>query len=60
MRKLNRIKRQIKNPRLLEERKKLIGIAKADKFFDYDVAEIFKISEAMLSQLKVGKNNKPK
>ena len=61
MRKTNRIKRQLKSPRLLQERNKLIGIARADGFFNYEIADIFKISEEMISQSKVDeKNLKPK
>ena len=54
-RRINRIKRQIKNTRLVKERNKLIRIARKDNFFDYEIAEIFKISDAMLSRLKVNK-----
>ena len=52
MRKINRIKRQIKNPKLLQIRRRLVKQALADGLFDYEVAEIFKISEAMFSKIK--------
>ena len=58
MRKINRIKRQIKNPRLCQKRKELIKLCLADGLFAYEAADIFKISEAMVSQiLKVDINN---
>lgn len=48
-----RIKRQIKNPRLLKIRKELIehSIIKYG-IFSYEVAEIFRITEQMVSQIR--------
>ena len=47
-----RIKRQIKNPKLLKIRKKLIKQCITDGLFAYEVAEIFRITEQMISQIR--------
>ena len=57
---MKKIKRQIKNPRLLQIRKKLIKQCLADELFSYEVAEIFRITESMVSQIKAGANKKHK
>ena len=56
-----KIKKQTKNPRLLEERKKLIKQSFADKFLLIEVAEIFRMTPANISQaIKVGTNKNKK
>ena len=56
-----KIKKQTKNPRLLEERKKLIKRGFADKFLLIEVAEIFRMTPANISQaIKVGTNKNKK